>query len=270
MKKEKKPKRKASRAERIILNILLFVCIVVFVFCLYKLGVIIYGYYQNRQVQSQVQTLFYGDSTLKQASGGEEASFGESAAFEDYTLSLEKLRETNPDVVGWIQVPDTLIDYPVLQTTDNDYYLTKNFYREYNSAGSIFMDYRNDLSAGRDNLVLYGHRMKDTSMFGNITKFLKEDFFREHPRFTFITDGHVYTCEIFAVYQTTTDFEYNRVGFDSDTDYLNFIEECRRHSKYATDVTVGPEDTIITLSTCDYALDKEKGRLVMQAKLVED
>ncbi len=270
MRKEKKPKRKASRAERIVLNSLLCICIAVLAFCLYKIGGIMYGYYQNRQVQSEVQALFHGDSTREQTSGGEDASFEESTSYEDYTLSLDTLRETNPDVVGWIQVPDTLIDYPVLQTTDNSYYLTKNFYRKYNSAGSIFMDYRNDLSAGRDNLILYGHRMKDTSMFGNITKFLKEDFFREHPSFTFITDGHVYTCEIFAVYQTTTDFEYGRVGFASDEDYLNFVEECRRHSKFTTDVTVGPEDTIITLSTCDYALDKEKGRLVMQAKLVEN
>ena len=98
MRKEKKPKRKASRAERIVLNSLLCICIAVLAFCLYKIGGIMYGYYQNRQVQSEVQALFHGDSTREQTSRGEDASFEESTSYEDYTLSLDALRETNPDV----------------------------------------------------------------------------------------------------------------------------------------------------------------------------
>src|SRR5699024_8753004 len=146
----------------------------------------------------------------------------------------------------------------------------RNFYHGESRAGSIFLDYRNDIRLTDErNIVIYGHRMKDGSMFQHITKFLDEDFFNEHRTIEFDTLYEHYEAEVFAVYNTLTTFDYIQTYFENDTDYETLLTDIKGNSKFKTDVEVTADDKIITLSTCDYVLDKEAGRLVLHAKLID-
>ena len=131
------------------------------------------------------------------------------------------------------------------------------------------MDYRIDISAHNPNTILYGHRMKDGSMFEELNKFLDKDFFDNHKVVKFDTLYESYDAEIFAVYKTTTDFDYIQTNFTSDEDYGLLLEEIRENSLYQSDIQINEDDQILTLSTCDYELDPREGRLVVHAKLVK-
>lgn len=248
-----------GKTTKIILNILIVLVSCVLIFCLYKLGSVWWGYHQNQQTQEKVQDLFYGN---REISGSDKVGQAQ-----EYMFDLTPLIMENPDTVGWIKIPDTVIDYVVVQAEDNDKYLHQSFYGEYNSAGTIFMDAGNQMGQPLQNLILYGHRMRDDSMFGELGKFLDGEFFAKHPTFTFITKDGVYDCEIFSVYQCTTEVEYCRVAFANDQQQADYVRECKERSIYATNVEVTGQDTIITLSTCDYVLDPHNGRLVVHAKL---
>lgn len=131
------------------------------------------------------------------------------------------------------------------------------------------MDYRNDVKSQNRNTILYGHRMKDGSMFGSLKKMLDEEFFMSHRKLYYDTLFEGYDLEVFSVYTTTTDFYYIETDFSSDTEYTSFLEKIQEKSLYKTDTKLTASDQIVTLSTCDYALDPEAGRLVVHAKLVK-
>ena len=213
--------------------------------------------------------MFYGnaEADTQQVSGSET---GEGSNEKEQSIAkLDPVIAANEDTVGWIKVEDTVIDYVVVQGEDNDEYLHKGFYGEYNSAGTIFLDYRNEIGGKRQNYVVYGHRMKDDSMFGELGEYLDYGFYQQHPTFTFITADAEYDCEIFAIYRCTTEVDYCQPTFASDEDMLDYVKDCKNLSEHKMAVEVTADDTIITLSTCDYALDPDLGRLVVHAKLIE-
>ena len=229
--------------------------IAVFLYAAFSLGNLGMEYYDNRKVLGDIQAIY------------DEMKAEHTVT--DEPFSFDELLELNDDIVGWVSIDDTSIDYPILLTNDNDYYLTKNYLKEESRAGSIFMDYHNDIYEEDLHTVLYGHRMKDGSMFAHLKKFLKEDFFNDHPVFQYETLEGSYEVEIFSVYKTTVDFDYIKTEFDSDEAYMAFVESVREKSLFQTDVAVNEGDRIITLSTCDYNLDPDDGRLVLHGKLVK-
>ncbi|GAB3804476.1 class B sortase [Virgibacillus kimchii] len=234
-----------------------------------SLGVFIYAsqglitaaldYYENRQVMGDIQETFY-DVEMN-----ENEYTGDSQTIRS---GFETLLKENEDLVGWITMEGTQIDYPIVQAEDNVEYLTRNFYKDENRAGSIFMDFRNDIESTGQNTILYGHRMKDGSMFEQLSKYQDKAFFKDHQTFQFDTLYESYEAEIFAVYATTTDFDYIQADFANDEEYEQLLDRIQDESMYETDVELNAKDQIITLSTCDYELDENKGRLVVQAKLV--
>lgn len=230
----------------------------VFLYAGSQLFLIFYDYYENRQNMNNVQEIYRADEHEPNTQ-----TTGLRAQF-------EPLKELNEDIIGWITVDDTAIDYPILQTRDNDYYLTRNYLREETRAGSIFMDYRNNISDEEDlNTVIYGHRMKDGTMFAGLKKYLDSSFFNKHPVIYYDTLYQGYDLEVFSVYQTKTDFYYIDTDFSSDKEYGDFIHSLKEKSVHETDVQITGNDRIVTLSTCDYSLDRTEGRLVVHAKLVE-
>lgn len=257
-----------AKVMRMVLNALIIIVSCILLFCVYKLYTIWQGYNSNQKTQSQVQNLFYGQNV-----GETQTVFGEESQKpeieENIVNALDPVIAANEDTVGWIKVEDTVIDYVVVQGEDNDEYLHKGFYGEYNSAGTIFLDYRNEIGGERQNLIVYGHRMKDDSMFGELGEYLDYGFYQQHPAFTFITEDGEYACEVFAVYRCTTEVDYCQPTFSSDEALLSYIQDCKNLSEHKMAVEVTAADTIITLSTCDYALDPDFGRLVVQAKLVK-
>lgn len=175
----------------------------------------------------------------------------------DYLTSLKAI---NPDVVAWINIPQTVIDYPVVHPTEEegyDYYLTHDYKKSYTIYGSIFVDLACGVGDGcldAKNIILHGHNMKNGSMFAQILKYSDVEFYKSSPILTFDNSQ----WEIFAVIKTNTlesqgePFKYLQYSFASDDDFLNFVHQVRSRSLIDTDVKINEDDQIMTMSTCSY------------------
>ena len=186
-----------------------------------------------------------------------------------------QLYEKNPDLVGWISIDDTEINYPVVQTPDNpDYYLYRNFNKEHNIHGCLYAREQCDVFAPSDNITIYGHHMRDGTMFGGLEKYLKKSYWEEHDalRFDTLTERHTY--QIFAVFRTTASvgegFAYHQfVDAADEAEFNEFIAACKKLGRDFYDTGITPEygDKIICLSTCEYT--QENGRLVVAAVRID-
>lgn len=192
------------------------------------------------------------------------------------TLSdFQNLLSENPDTIGWVTVPNTVIDYVVVKPQENqdpEYYLYRDFYGNDTKYGTIFMDYRSQLDS--KNLILHGHHMQDGRMFANLKHYDSLDFYKSSPTFTFNTIYEKAKWKIVSVFKTNTldyqgdFFNYLRGEFTSDYDFLNFVYELRERSIIDCPVDVNENDTLCTLSTCTY--DFEEFRFVVVARKVRD
>jgi sortase B len=179
------------------------------------------------------------------------------------------LYEMNQDMAGWISIDGTKINYPVMHTPDRpDYYLKHNFSGEYSDWGCIYAREECDLETPSDNITLYGHNMRDGSMFAALHGYLSREFWEEHRyiRFDTLTEHHIY--EIFAVFTTTASqkqgFEYHEfVNADDEKQFDIFISKCLSLSLYGTSLVPEYGDKVICLSTCEYS--QTNGRLVVAA-----
>ena len=170
--------------------------------------------------------------------------------------ATNNLSSINSDYKFWINVQGTNIDYPVVQGSDNDFYLNHDFNKNYLPAGSIFLDYRNDFQKDF-NSVIYGHHMRNSTMFGQMEKFKDENFFKENKFITLTTENEVYEYEIFAIGVYDADFGYNKVSFTDKNDFNNFLNKILTKSMYSRNI-VSENDKIITLSTCSYEYDNAR------------
>lgn len=180
------------------------------------------------------------------------------------------LLEQNPDTIGEIKIAGTAIDYPVVQGEDNVYYIDHSFDKEPAKEGAIFLDHHcqiHDLGKQR-HLVLYGHHMKDGSMFKPLIHYKSAEFFHTNYLIEFNTLYGDYTWEIFSVYVTPTTFNYIDTTFLSDASFLKFARTCQDKSMHENLIELKEDDVILTLSTCCY--DFENARFVVQARLVRD
>lgn len=164
-------------------------------------------------------------------------------------IDIAALQEVNEDVLGWIVIPDTDLSYPLLQGEDNDYYLNYTWQKSKNAVGSIFLDYRNSSDLSDFNSIVYGHRMRNQSMFGQLHKYQDEAYLKEHPVIYIKTDSGVYTYEIFSVYVADSMNTY-QLDFADDSDKAQFIDYVASRTWIDTGVVPDVTDRIITLSTC--------------------
>lgn len=185
----------------------------------------------------------------------------------------ERIKEINKDAVGWIQIPGTNIDYPVLQAKDNEYYLKRNILRKWINNGSIFADYRNNLDMKDKNrarnIIVYGHNMRDDSMFAQLTRYKKKDFFNKNRTIYFDIMGKHYQWEVFSVYITDLNFNYLVAEFSSDEEFKQYLNAITEKSIHKAKAELTHKDMILTLSTCSYDLKPEEARFVVHAKLVK-
>ena len=184
----------------------------------------------------------------------------------EYIVDFDKLKEQNSDTVAYIKVENTNIEYPVVKGTDNDYYLRHNFNKEYNVAGWIFADYRNKFDGTDRNTVIYGHNMKDGSMFNNLRKTSNKKWKEEDHTITLITQNKTTKYQIFSVYTIEPEEYYLQTEFN-DINYINFINKIKERSIYEYDVNVETTDKILTLSTCN---DSGSKRIVVHAKEIKE
>jgi len=170
-------------------------------------------------------------------------------------ISFEELVELYPDVIGWLYCEGTPINYPVVQANDNDYYLRRMINGKYNIGGTIFMDYRNNKDFSDEITIIYGHNMKNGSMFGVIPKYKKQSFLEKHPVMTFRTPEKNYTFEVIGGYATTaSDMIYSYPHTDEK------ISELQNQ--------FGTTDKLVLLSTCTY--ETEDARYILVCKLIEN
>ena len=188
---------------------------------------------------------------------------------------LQLLRNENKDVIGWIEMPgDTEINYPIVQGEDNDYYLHYAYNGAYNPAGSIYMDYRNNITISSNrHTVIYGHNMESGApMFANLLHFQDESYWKDNRYIYIYTDEAMYTYEVFAAYETSpqlTGVENHawRMNFNKDEEvFLQWIDAVRARSDISPKVVIEGNDRILTLSTC---MNVNENRYVVHAVLTE-
>lgn len=190
---------------------------------------------------------------------------------QNLTNKYAELYSQNNDFIGWLKIDDTGIDYPVMQSKNNpNYYLKHNFNKEYSRFGVPYM--QEDCNLQSDNIVIYGHNMKNKSMFNELTHYKNKDFYNAHKYITFETMSESRTYEIIAAFKTVAYSEngfkyYNFVNANTEEEYETYIEKCRSLSFYDTGVDAEYSDKLITLSTCEYS--QNNGRFVVVAKLIE-
>ena len=183
---------------------------------------------------------------------------------------LNALRVQNPDLVGWIVVDGTNINYPIVQSTDNEYYLERSFDGRYSGSGTIFLDYRNskDLSVNQ-NSILYGHNMNSGAMFHELSEFFSRSFFNKYGTIKILTYDGVYVYNVFCVMETKITFNYIQTEFTSDAEYVSFINTLAKKSRRKkTNPVFTADDRILTLSTCTNAHNSAY-RYCISAYLVE-
>ena len=165
-------------------------------------------------------------------------------------VDFEALLSVSGDVVGWIYMEDSPINYPVVQGEDNLEYVKKLADGSYNSAGSIFMDYRNISDFSDRNTIIYGHRMNNGSMFGTVVNYKDQEWYDAHPRCLIMTPEENFVVEFFAGYVAELDEEAWKLGFESDEEFAEWVDAAIAASDFESDVRPEPGERVITLSTC--------------------
>ena len=184
-----------------------------------------------------------------------------------YDIDFKKLKGINNDTIGWIKVNGTNIEKAVVKSKDNNYYLKHNFEKKYNQAGWIFVDYRNKLDGTDKNIIIYGHNMKNDSMFGTLRNILKEEWYNNDDNYivNFVTENENQKYQVFSVYQIENEDYYLKTEF-SNNEFIKFIETLKNRSVKNFNVELTQEDSILTLSTCG---NTNKYRIVLHAKKLD-
>lgn len=194
----------------------------------------------------------------------------QSVKDDNNTIDVSKLYEKNHDFIGWLKIKDTNIDYPVMQTEKErqDYYLHRNFYKEYSQLGTPYIAEACDIQLS-DNIIIYGHHITNNRMFGELEKYKNQNFYENHKIINFSTIYEKADYEIIAVFKTVayTGFKYyNFINASSEDEFDTFVNKCKELSFYETGKTAEYGDKLLTLSTCEYS--RKNGRLVVIAKKI--
>ena len=222
-------------------------------------------------VQSKQQANLYSNLAAARAQDTQQEILSQSSV----QPTSRNLYLENSDMVGWIQIEGTSIDYPVMQTpADPTYYLKHDFEKNYTDYGCPFMQADCDALAPSDNLIIYGHNMKDGSMFANLAKYRNKDFWQAHKTIWFDTELGSRVYEIFAVIHTTVQADatdafpfYRFVDAAAPEDFAAYVSACKARALYDTGIFAEYGDKLLTLSTCDNITDG--GRLLVIAKQTE-
>ena len=241
-------------------NIISIILLFIFIILLFYSGTKIVIWYMNNQNNKKISDEISKFITLDETKEDNEGK---------YVIDFEKLKEKNSDIVAWLKVNGTNIETTVVKTTDNDYYLTHNFNKEYNSAGWIFADYKNKVDGTDKNLVIYGHNMRDNSMFGSLKWVINEDWYNneDNKYITLVTENETQIYEVFSVYQIEEEDYYIQTNFNTEKEFSTFLETIKKRSKKDFNVDVNKEDNILTLSTC---ANNNKYRVVLHAKKIRN
>lgn len=241
------------KAIRIIIAVIASVLIV---FSAYKLITIYLDYKKGTDTYNEVTSTVV---TFTNEISTDDADF-------PIKVDFDKLKKINSEVVGWLYCKNTQINYPIVQTDNNEYYLHNMINGEYNFAGTLFVDYRCEKDFAGLNTIVYGHNMKNGSMFGELPKYKEQDYYDAHPIMWLLTPDKTYRVELISGQVTTADSSAYDIISKSE-DLTKYIENAVSQSFFKTNSSIDDAEKIITLSTCSY--EYENARFVLIGKLAE-
>ena len=246
-----------AKNKKKLFNVVMRIIELIFLILLVYSSINIFKWYNNNKENKQIINEIAESVTINQETNEEKK----------YKINFEELKQKNSDTVAWLKVENTNIEFPIVQANNNSYYLTHNFDKEYNVAGWIFADYKNKLDGTDRNIVVYGHNMRNNSMFGSLKDVITEEWYNneENKYITFVTENDYQTYQVFSVYQIKTEDYYIKTEFKSN-EFTEFIDTITKRSKKYFGINVSKEDTILTLSTC---ANNNKYRVVLHSVRVK-
>ena len=244
------------------------------ILCCIFLAIAIYAAYNIIKIQSEYKKSvnaykkldnYTMEQTTSETSGESEEEPVKEKPYPE--VDFAGLKSVNSDVIGWIYVPDTEINYPIVHTSDNDYYLDHLVDRTQNPAGAIFLDTRKPSDFSDLHSIIYGHHMKNGSMFAALKGYKKQDFFDGHKTGYLITQDAAYSIDFFAGHVANVEENAWQLDFDDAADFDNWIKSLKEVSAFKSDIEPQYGDRIFTLSTCSYEFDD--ARFVLSGKLTK-
>ncbi len=235
--------------------VVLVVCIAVLVVSLWQLATIFIEYKKGTDEYDKLQSYVSTEPTEESDATGEDGESEDGTESDAETeqiqrVAVSELKAQNSDTVGWIQIPNTEISYPLMHTSDDSYYLNHTFSKKLNSAGSIFMETLNSADFSDLHTIIYGHNMKNGSMFAGLKNYSSASYLVAHPNVYIDLEDGTHAYQIFSVYEAEADSDSYTIGFAPDEVYEEYLKKIKDRSLYDTSVSVTKEDSVITLSTC--------------------
>ena len=249
-------KNKSKKYKKAILNLVIYIMLLSIL--LYS-GIKIYKWYKDKTNNSKIA------EQIKHTVIVEEKNEDENK--KEYKIDFNKLKDQNNETVAWIKVNNTNIEYPVVKGTNNSFYLNHSFDKSNNSAGWIFADYRNKFDNTDKNIVIYGHNMKDNSMFGSLKNILNSDWYdnEENTNIILYTENEKCIYKVFSIYKIESEDYYIKTEFSDDNNFEQFVNTIKKRSIKEFNTDVSKDDNILTLSTC---ANNNKYRVVLHAKKI--
>lgn len=267
-------KKRRIKVKAVTLGLIFLVCLIIFIVCFSN----VIGWVKDSNKNNQMIDEITEDVTIEEVSDTNDTELvnEESKKESDYwyyvkqsliSVDIDALKVKNSDTLGWISVNNTNVNYPFVQANDNDYYLKHAFDKSNNSAGWIFLDYRNNKDFSDKNNILYGHARRDNSMFGSLRSVIKKDWYsnKDNHIIKLSTETENTMWQIFSVYRIETESYYLTTTFSTNLEYERFLSTIKERSLYDFDATLSRNDKILTLSTCS----GEHNRIVVHAKLIK-
>lgn len=226
-------------------------------FVLIYSGIKIYEWYRDKNKNNEIAKKIK-ETVIVESNGENE---------EEYLIDFDKLKEQNNEAIAWIKVNNTNIEYPVVKTKNNEFYLNHSFDKSENLGGWIFADYKNKFNGTDKNIVIYGHNMKDNSMFGTMQKILNPEWYNNEENTNIIlkTEGENYIYKVFSIYRIENEDYYIKTEFNNDSEFEQFLNTLKARSIKDFNMDMLESDSILTLSTCD---NNNKYRVVLHAKKI--
>ena len=242
-------KNKSKKYKKTILNLILY--IILLSILIYS-GIKIFKWYKDKTNNNKIAEQIKSTVIVEEENGDE------------YTVDFNKLKEQNNETIAWLKVNNTNVEYPVVKGTNNSFYLNHSFDKSNNSAGWIFADYRNKFDNTDKNIVIYGHNMRDGSMFGSMLNILNAKWYEneENTNITLYTENEKCMYKVFSVYKIENEDYYIKTEFKNDNEFEGFIKTLKKRSIKDFNVDVSKDNNILTLSTC---ANSNKYRIILHA-----
>lgn len=253
-------KNRKKKVKKYLTNAMLLCCVAVFLFSTWKLVGYLTEYKKGEEIYLDLSQHVTVPALQKDKTG--------EKSMERPEVDWDALSNMNEDIVAWLYIDGTSVQYPVVKGTDNEYYLTHTSDKKKNSCGSIFMDMDNEGNFTSQNTILYGHNMKTGKMFGSLKFYRDADYWEAHPDIFVITRDCICQYKIFTAYETVASGDVYQLGFSSEDSFKEYIDMCKNNSIYDTGVKTGKAERLLTLSTC--TSHTEEGRFIVQALLVSE